>query len=195
MDVLFKRHPKEKLTQIPELTKWWNQKGEKIPEFCERLADLKVDVTSDIDTIWEHLRLIPPIYPDEVKKALHKMSNKKAIGPDGIPVEAWKCLGLTYLFGIFEENNILSMLFSSKMPKAWRLSTIVPIYKGKGSKYECNIYRGIKLLSHTKTHQTNLSHTKRLSSCPSTTQIQTTVRFPSMDNWSNRVINTSIWVV
>ncbi|CAG5000228.1 unnamed protein product [Parnassius apollo] len=57
MDVLFKRHPKEKPTQIPELTKWWNLKGEKIPEFCECLADLKVDVKSDIDTIWEHLRV------------------------------------------------------------------------------------------------------------------------------------------
>ncbi|CAK1601677.1 unnamed protein product [Parnassius mnemosyne] len=174
MDVLFKRHPKEKPTQIPELTKWWNLKGEKIPEFCERLADLKVDVKSDIDTIWEHLPwhhyyeqllslphlaatqlpgvevnagLIPPIHPDEVKKALHKMSNKKAIGPDGIPVEAWKCLGPRGLVLLTDFFNC--MLFSSKMPKAWRLSTIVPIYKGKGSKYECNNYRGIKLLSHT----------------------------------------------
>ncbi|CAG4936579.1 unnamed protein product [Parnassius apollo] len=165
---------KEKPTQIPELTKWWNLKGEKIPEFCERLADLKVDVKSDIDTIWEHLPwhhyyeqllslphlaatqlpglevnagLIPPIHPDEVKKALHKMSNKKAIGPDGIPVEAWKCLGLRGLVLLTDFFNC--MLFSSKMPKAWRLSTIVPIYKGKGSKYECNNYRGIKLLSHT----------------------------------------------
>ncbi|CAG5055902.1 unnamed protein product [Parnassius apollo] len=101
MDVLFKRHPKEKPTQIPELTKWWNLKGEKIPEFCERLADLKVDVKSDIDTIWEHLPwhhyyeqllslphlaatqlpglevnagLLPPIHPDKDHAEVKKWS-------------------------------------------------------------------------------------------------------------------------
>lgn len=62
-------------------------------------------------------------------------------------MEAWKCLhkrGIVLLTNFFN-----CMLLSSKMPDAWRLSTIVPIYKGKGSKYECNNYRGIKLLSHT----------------------------------------------
>ncbi|CAG5020316.1 unnamed protein product [Parnassius apollo] len=88
MDVLFKRHPKEKPTQIPELTKWWNLKGEKIPEFCERLADLKLLslphlAATQLPGLEVNAGLIPPIHPDEVKKALHKMSNKKAIGPDG----------------------------------------------------------------------------------------------------------------
>ncbi|CAH0716446.1 unnamed protein product, partial [Brenthis ino] len=34
------------------------------------------------------------------------------------------------------------------MPEAWRLSYVVPIYKEKGSKYECNSYCGIKILSY-----------------------------------------------
>ncbi len=35
----------------------------------------------------------------------------------------------------------------SKVPEDWRKVIIVPLYKGKGKKEECNIYRGICLLS------------------------------------------------
>lgn len=302
MDMLFKKTTREKLSQAPELTKWWNLKGDKIPEFCNQLSNLKIDTKLGVDSIWDHLSksitaaanitlgrttgckiinketwwwtevvqsaihrkkeafntwqstqtsedreeykkvkketkkiiareradsqkvmyrqletregqklvyklakqrcqstkdparcktikgsngdllykekdvlsawhqyyqqllnpthattqlknldknigLIPPIHPSEVKTALQKMSNKRAVGPDGIPIEAWKCLrerGIVLLTDFFN-----CVLLSSKMPEAWRLSTIVPIYKGKGSKYECYNYRGIKLLNHT----------------------------------------------
>ncbi len=33
------------------------------------------------------------------------------------------------------------------MPEDWRKAIIVPIYKGKGKREECNSYRGISLLS------------------------------------------------
>ncbi len=35
----------------------------------------------------------------------------------------------------------------SKVPEAWRKAIIVPLYKGKGKREECNNYRGISLLS------------------------------------------------
>ena len=59
------------------------------------------------------------------------MKNGKAVGPDDIPIEAWKSLGslgvlmLTVLF-----NHILN---TGKMPHQWRLSFITPIYKEKSS--------------------------------------------------------------
>ena len=34
------------------------------------------------------------------------------------------------------------------MPIDWKLSTLIPIYKGKGSVMECGSYRGVKLLEH-----------------------------------------------
>ncbi|GKC42057.1 hypothetical protein Tco_1059779 [Tanacetum coccineum] len=81
---------------------------------------------------------IPPIHYDcyysrinqgEVRAALKKMGINKAVGPDHIPIEAWRCLKdewvkwLTCLF-----NKIFS---SAKMPDEWRLSEVIPIYKNK----------------------------------------------------------------
>ena len=83
----------------------------------------------------------------EVKVALQKMGRNKAVGPDQIPIEAWRCLGdegLRWLTSLF--NKIFS---SNKMPEEWRLSEVIPIYKNKGDVQVCSNYRGIKLLSHT----------------------------------------------
>ena len=84
---------------------------------------------------------------DEVRRALKRMKRGKALGPDDIPVEVWKCLGevaVEFLTGLF--NRILD---GEKMPEEWRRSVLVPIFKNKGDVQSCGNYRGIKLMSHT----------------------------------------------
>lgn len=84
---------------------------------------------------------------DEVRAAMKRMKSGKAVGPDDIPVEVWRCLGemavwfLTRLF-----NTILE---SERMPEEWRRSVLVPIFKNKGDVQSCSNYRGIKLISHS----------------------------------------------
>jgi hypothetical protein len=39
------------------------------------------------------------IQESEVKEALKRMKGGKVIGPDGIPIEVWKCLGILLSFG------------------------------------------------------------------------------------------------
>ncbi|KAL5574156.1 hypothetical protein UlMin_023753 [Ulmus minor] len=66
----------------------------------------------------------------EVGKALKRMKLGKAVGPDDIPIEAWKCLGgveIQWLTRLF--NRILE---TRKMLDVWRHSILVPIYKNKG---------------------------------------------------------------
>jgi hypothetical protein len=73
------------------------------------------------------------------------MKRGKAMGPDGIPIELWKCLGdiaIVWLTKLF--NHIFQ---SNKMPDEWR-STLVPILKDKGDIQSCTNYRGVKLTSH-----------------------------------------------
>ncbi|KAK3556097.1 hypothetical protein QTP70_005246 [Hemibagrus guttatus] len=75
------------------------------------------------------------------------MKSGKAVGPDDIPVEVWKCLGeaaVEFLASLF--NRVLE---SERMPEEWRRSVLVPIFKNKGDVQSCSNYRGIKLMSHT----------------------------------------------
>jgi hypothetical protein len=75
------------------------------------------------------------------------MKGDKAMGPDGIPIKVWRCLGdiaIVWLTKVF--NNIYRL---NKMPEEWRRSILVPIYKNKRDIQSCTNYRGIKLMSHT----------------------------------------------
>jgi hypothetical protein len=87
------------------------------------------------------------IQESEVKEALKRMKGGKAMGPDGIPIEVWKCLeniAIVWLTKLF--NHIFR---SNSMPDEWRRGTLVPIFKNKEEIQSCTNYRGIKLMSHT----------------------------------------------
>jgi hypothetical protein len=69
----------------------------------------------------------------EVKEALKRMKGGKAMGPDGIPIEVWKCLrdiSIVWLTKLF--NHIFR---PNKMPEEW--STLVSIFKNKEDIQSC----------------------------------------------------------
>ena len=75
------------------------------------------------ETVSSHVRRITK---DEVKAAMKRMKHGKAVGPDDIPIEAWKALGdigVNFLTQLF--NQILE---AEEMPEEWRKSILVPIY-------------------------------------------------------------------
>ena len=75
------------------------------------------------------------------------MKKDKAVGPDELPVEVWKCMGemrIKFLIRLFNR-----LLMGERMPEEWRRSVLIPIYKNKGDAQCCGNYRGIKLMSHT----------------------------------------------
>ena len=83
----------------------------------------------------------------EVKNALRRMKKGKAVGPDELPIEVWKCMGemgIKFLTRLFNR-----LLMGERMPEEWRRSVLIPIYKNKGDAQCCGNYRGIKLMSHT----------------------------------------------
>ena len=74
------------------------------------------------------------------------MKKGKAVGPDELPIEVWKCMGemgIKFLTRLFNR-----LLVSERMPEEWR-SMLIPIYKNKGDAQCCGNYREIKLMSHT----------------------------------------------
>ena len=88
-----------------------------------------------------------PLYAvEEVRKHLEKMGLNKACGPDDLPIEAMKILASYSVENLTETMNIV---MQDGMPRNWKRSRLIPIYRGKGSILECNNYIGIKLMSHT----------------------------------------------
>ena len=84
---------------------------------------------------------------EEVMENMQRMKNGKAVGPDNIPVEVWKCLGESALKFLTKLYN--RTMESERMPEEWRDSVLIPIFKNKGDVHSCSNYRGIKLISHT----------------------------------------------
>ena len=90
---------------------------------------------------------VTEITKDEVRTSLRKMKNGKAVGPDGVPIEAWKALGEE---GIDILWHLMKKIMESEtIPEIWRKSLLIPIFKEKGDIQSCENYRGIKLMSHT----------------------------------------------
>nr|GEV29750.1 retrovirus-related Pol polyprotein LINE-1 [Tanacetum cinerariifolium] len=83
----------------------------------------------------------------EVGAALQRMGRNKVVGPDQIPIEAWRFLedeGVKWLTCLFNK-----IFLGSKMSDEWRLSEVISIYKSKDDAQACSNYRGIKILSYT----------------------------------------------
>ena len=84
---------------------------------------------------------------EEVKKALRRMEKSKAVEPDDLPEEVWKCVGemdIKFLTRLFNK-----LLLSERIPEEWRRSVLIPIHKNKGDAQCYGSHRGIKLMRHT----------------------------------------------
>ncbi|KAK3528544.1 hypothetical protein QTP70_002788 [Hemibagrus guttatus] len=116
-------------------------------EYFEELMNEENEREKRVEGVNSVEQKVDKIRKDEVRKALNRMKSGKAVGPDDIPVEVWKCLGeaaVEFLASLF--NRVLE---SERMPEEWRRSVLVPIFKNKGDVQSCSNYRGIKLMSHT----------------------------------------------
>ncbi|KAK3568429.1 hypothetical protein QTP86_006942 [Hemibagrus guttatus] len=116
-------------------------------EYFEELMNEENERGKRVEGVNSVEQKVDKIRKDEVRKALKRMKSGKAVAPDDIPVEVWKCLGeaaVEFLTSLF--NRVLE---SERMPEEWRRSVLVPIFKNKGDVQSCSNYRGIKLMSHT----------------------------------------------
>ncbi|KAK3568759.1 hypothetical protein QTP86_016289 [Hemibagrus guttatus] len=106
-------------------------------EYFEELMNEENEREKRVEGVNSVEQKVDKIRKDEVRKALKRMKSGKAVGPDDIPVEVWKCLGeaaVEFLTSLF--NRVLE-------------SERMPIFKNKGDVQSCSNYRGIRLMSHT----------------------------------------------
>jgi hypothetical protein len=130
------------LVNDDEMKNRWREYFDKL--FNDESEKITIELDESIDT---NRWFVRRIQESEVKEALKKMKIGKALGPDDIPIEIWRCFGdiaimwLTKLFNIIFRSN--------KMPDEWRRSILVSIFKNKEDIQSCTNCRGIKLMSHT----------------------------------------------
>ena len=97
-------------------------------------ADTGLDINCDAPT------------REEIAKAISKLNNGKAAGPDYVPAEALKAdtkLSVEALSHLFEK-----IWTKQEFPKDWREGHLIKLPK-KGDLSQCKNYRGITLLSIT----------------------------------------------
>ncbi|KAK3570673.1 hypothetical protein QTP86_024754 [Hemibagrus guttatus] len=85
-------------------------------EYFEELMNEESEREKRVEGVNSVEQKVDKIRKDEVRKALKRMKSGKAVGPDDIPVEVWKCLGEAAVeFSLF---NIV--LERERMPEEWR---------------------------------------------------------------------------
>lgn len=100
-----------------------------------------------IDSLPQHdinhlMDLTPTI--DEVRLSLKQLNSGKAPGLDGIPTELLQHGGENILSAI---HNMITLFWEgTPIPQDWVDGILVSIFKGKGTKSECDYYSGITLL-------------------------------------------------
>ena len=119
---------------------------EKWKEHFEKVSNEEFprSISTDAEKIQGNME---EIVIEEIIGALRAMKKRKAMGPDQIPIKIWCVLGKEAL--IFLHLLFNKIARDGIMPNQWRESTIISLFKGKGSPTSCENYRGIKLLSHT----------------------------------------------
>ncbi|KAK3524956.1 hypothetical protein QTP86_011736 [Hemibagrus guttatus] len=80
-------------------------------EYFEELMNEENEREKRVEGVTSVEQKVDKIRKDEVRKALKRMKSGKAVGPDDIPVEVWKCLGeaaVEFLANLF--NRVLENL-------------------------------------------------------------------------------------
>lgn len=105
--------------------------------------NLDQELLANIPAPSEAVKTDPPNL-EEVFDAVQKLKTRKAPGTCDIPAEALRAMTPQNISAI--HSLILKIWESRRVPQDFKDGIIIPVHK-KGSKYDCDNYRGITLLS------------------------------------------------
>ena len=83
------------------------------------------------------------INPDQVDKIIRELNNSKASGVDNIDTYILKLVRKIIVPSVCHILNL--SLLNNKFPTKWKISKVVPLYKGKGSKVDPKNYRPVAI--------------------------------------------------
>ena len=119
-------------------------KGDILDRWSEYIEELFKDNRGEKPVIKKDMNG-PPILKEEVQAAIKKMKQRKATGPDNIPVEVIVTLEE---LGIEITTKLLNSIYDSgEIPKDMIKSVFIALPKSPGAT-ECEMHRTISLMSH-----------------------------------------------
>ncbi|KAK3534290.1 hypothetical protein QTP86_011684 [Hemibagrus guttatus] len=92
-------------------------------EYFEELMNEENEREKRVEGVNSVEQKVDKIRKDEVRKALKRMKSGKAVGPDDIPVEVWKCLGeaaVEFLTSLFSRVLESERLVAESLPAGLR---------------------------------------------------------------------------
>ena len=98
-------------------------------EHMEKLMNVENEWSDSIDASKVE-GAVRRIEVEEVRCAMNRMKIGKPSGPSGVALEIFKAGGDKCLKSL--RNMFNDILFKNKLPEEWMLSSLVPIFKGKG---------------------------------------------------------------
>ena len=113
-------------------------------EYCKNSFEDSNISDDDADWSLDSFELEPSILKVEIRKLIRKSKNNKAVGLDGIPMEALKAGGETVI-------NCLKFIFdriwqTAEWPERWTVSELVVMRKVAGTQ-DCTKHRTSSLLA------------------------------------------------
>ena len=108
---VIKNRDEHVLTGTKEVIERWKQHFEQLMNI-ENEREQRVETVTIVDKAVEN------ISKEEVRIAVKRMKSGRAVGPNNIPVEAWKCLGEVAV--VFLTRLCNKILESEKMPDEWK---------------------------------------------------------------------------
>ena len=120
-----------------------------VKERWKRYMERLLNIENDWDGALEGNKVEGPcelINEKEVEEAIKVMKAEKAGGPSEIVGEMLKAARKKGIERLTELCN--QVVRERAIPREWELSTLIPIFKGKGEPMDCGSYRAVKLLEH-----------------------------------------------
>ena len=132
----------ELIKDKPSQMKRWVEHYPELYAIENKVTEVAMEAVERLPTI-DELDFEPS--EEDISTSLNSLTKGKSPGSDGIPAEILKCGQSTLLPHL---HHLLKLCWKEKaVPQDLRDANIITIYKNKGSRGDCNNYRGISLLS------------------------------------------------
>ena len=84
------------------------------------------------------------VTPEEVDKIIKDLKNSKSSGVDNLDTSILKLTSRHIIPSVCHIINL--SIQNRKFPAKWKIAKVVPLYKGKGSKFDPKSYRPVAIL-------------------------------------------------